>query len=165
MPPVSVIQLLKAAPFLIAMVALAVLSGCNLCKDEVLEKVASPDGKRVAIILTRDCGATTSEYIAVNLQDAKQRRLDEENDVFVTKLLHPLHVFWQGNDSLTVDCENCNLGQASKKLEKRLSSGYIPAVNNGNGTVTFQIPNTAGTHSFFLHLVPDIASCNPGTRP
>ncbi len=32
------------------------------------------------------------------------------------------------------------------------------AINNGNGTVTFQIPNTAGTHSFFLHLVPDITS-------
>ena len=105
-------------PFLIAMVALAELSGCSLCKDEVLEKAASPDGKRVAIILTRDCGATPSEYIAVNVQDAKQRRLDEKNDVFVIKRLHPLHVFWQGNDSLTVDCENCNLDQASKKLEK-----------------------------------------------
>ena len=65
-------------PFLIAMVALAELSGCSLCKDEVLEKAASPDGKRVAIILTRDCGATPSEYIAVNVQDAKQRRLDEK---------------------------------------------------------------------------------------
>lgn len=29
------------------------------------------------------------------------------------------------------------------------------AVNNGNGTVTFAIPNTAGTHSFFYHTVPD----------
>lgn len=28
-------------------------------------------------------------------------------------------------------------------------------VNNGNGTATFTIPNTSGTHSFFLHLVPD----------
>jgi hypothetical protein len=29
------------------------------------------------------------------------------------------------------------------------------AVNNGNGTVTFTIQNTAGTHSFFLHRVPN----------
>ena len=29
------------------------------------------------------------------------------------------------------------------------------AVNNGNGTVTFKIPNTAGTRSFFLHLPRD----------
>lgn len=29
------------------------------------------------------------------------------------------------------------------------------AVNNGNGTVTYTIPNTAGTRSFFYHIVPD----------
>ncbi len=32
------------------------------------------------------------------------------------------------------------------------------STNNGNGTVTFYIPNTAGTHSFFYHLVPDRSS-------
>ena len=100
------------------MLALAELSGCSLCKEEVLEKVASPDGKWVATIMTRDCGGTTSEYIAVNLQDAKQRHIDGENDVFVIKHIHPLRVSWQGNESLTVDCENCNLDQAAKKLEK-----------------------------------------------
>jgi len=31
-------------------------------------------------------------------------------------------------------------------------------INNGNGTATFIIPNVAGTHSFFLHLVPDRTS-------
>jgi RHS repeat-associated protein len=34
------------------------------------------------------------------------------------------------------------------------------AINNGNGTVTYIVPNTAGTHSFFLHLVPDRSSPN-----
>lgn len=29
------------------------------------------------------------------------------------------------------------------------------AVNNGDGTVTFTIPNVAGTNSFFYHLFPD----------
>lgn len=32
------------------------------------------------------------------------------------------------------------------------------ATNNGNGTVTFVIPNVAGTHSFFYHIVPDRSS-------
>ncbi len=32
------------------------------------------------------------------------------------------------------------------------------ATNNGNGTVTFVIPNVAGTHSFFYHMVPDRSS-------
>lgn len=31
-------------------------------------------------------------------------------------------------------------------------------VNNGNGTATYSFPNVSGTHSFWLHLVPDRAS-------
>lgn len=29
-------------------------------------------------------------------------------------------------------------------------------INNGNGTATFYIPNTAGAQSFFYHALPDI---------
>ena len=36
--------------------------------------------------------------------------------------------------------------------------GGASAVNNGDDTVTITIPNTSGTHSFFLHLVPDVKS-------
>ena len=32
------------------------------------------------------------------------------------------------------------------------------ATNNGNGTVTFTVPNTAGTRSFFYHIVPNRSS-------
>jgi RHS repeat-associated protein len=35
---------------------------------------------------------------------------------------------------------------------------HATAINNGNGTVTFTIPNVAGTHSFFYHAVPDRSS-------
>jgi hypothetical protein len=118
MTQVNLKQFLKFSPFSILFLAVTGLSSCNLCKDEVVEKVVSPDGKWVATIATRDCGATTSEYIGVNLQDAKQKRLEEENYVFVIKHLHPLHVFWEGNDSLTVDCENCDLDKAANKLGK-----------------------------------------------
>jgi RHS repeat-associated protein len=36
--------------------------------------------------------------------------------------------------------------------------GGASIVNNGNGTATYTIPNTSGTHSFFLHAVPDRSS-------
>ncbi len=114
----SVKQLLKVGSFLIVVLALAELSGCNLCKDEVLEKAVSPDGKWVATTLTRDCGATTSEYMGVNLQDVKQKQLETKNEVFVTKHIHRLHVSWQGNDSLIIDCENCTADDVKKKLER-----------------------------------------------
>ncbi len=37
-------------------------------------------------------------------------------------------------------------------------------INNGNGTVTFTITNVAGTHSFFLHAVPDRKSSTGSMR-
>ena len=36
--------------------------------------------------------------------------------------------------------------------------GPASATNNGNGTVTYQIYNKAGTNSFFYHLVPDLTA-------
>ena len=39
-------------------------------------------------------------------------------------------------------------------------AGPSGVTNNGNGTATFNIYNTSGTHSFFLHLVPDRTSPN-----
>jgi hypothetical protein len=36
--------------------------------------------------------------------------------------------------------------------------GGATAKNNGNGTVTFTIPNVAGAHSFFYHAVNDRTS-------
>jgi RHS repeat-associated protein len=43
--------------------------------------------------------------------------------------------------------------------------GGAIAVDNGNGTVTFTIPNVAGTHSFFYHIVPDRSSpTGPGSN-
>jgi RHS repeat-associated protein len=41
--------------------------------------------------------------------------------------------------------------------------GGATATDNGNGTVTFCIPNVAGTHSFFYHVVPDLkGTTGPG---
>ena len=102
----------------LATLALGGLCGCGLCKDEILEEAASPDGKWTATVLTRDCGATTAEYMAVNLHDSKHKNLDVENEVFVTKYVHRLHVSWNGNDSLVLDCENCVAHEVEKKMDK-----------------------------------------------
>jgi len=110
-------QLSNSASFLFAFLALPWLAGCNPCKEEIVERTTSPDGKWTATILTRDCGATTSEYMGVNLQDAKQKNLETKNEVFVTKDVHRLHVSWQENTSLQIDCENCTADDVKKRLE------------------------------------------------
>jgi hypothetical protein len=88
MSSVDLKQLLKFALFSIAPLALAGLSGCNPCRDEILDKTTSPDGKLAATTLARDCGATTSELMGVNLQDVKQKHLETQNEVFVTMHIH-----------------------------------------------------------------------------
>jgi hypothetical protein len=46
-------------PLLAAFCALLAVSGC-LCSDEVVLEKVSPDGRHVATVIRRDCGATTS---------------------------------------------------------------------------------------------------------
>jgi len=45
---------------LLATIALIALGGCTAdCKDTVVERLLSPDGKHEAVLFQRDCGATT----------------------------------------------------------------------------------------------------------
>ena len=45
---------------LFAAIALIALGGCTAdCKDTVVERLLSPDGKPEAVLFQRDCGATT----------------------------------------------------------------------------------------------------------
>lgn len=94
------------------------LSGCSVCEDEVLERVSSPDGKWTAIILSRGCGATTSEYMHVVLQNSDHKFSVEHDSVFATKGISRLHVSWKGNDGLIIDCENCAPNDVSHKMDR-----------------------------------------------
>jgi len=113
---VNLKQLLASSA--LAALVLEGLSGCGLCKDKILEETPSPDGKRAATVLTRDCGATTAEYMTVNLHDFEHKHLDPENDVFVSKYVRRLHVSWNGNDSLILNCDNCVAHEIEKKMDK-----------------------------------------------
>jgi hypothetical protein len=114
---VKVKQVLRIATLAVPLIAVGA-SGCNPCKTEILERNASPDGKWTATILTRDCGATTSEYMAVSVQDARQKHLDPKNEVFVTKHIHRLRVSWDRNVSLVIECENCSSDDIKKRIER-----------------------------------------------
>lgn len=53
-----------------------VVIGCDAslfgCDDAVISEVVSPDGRYVATVLERDCGATTDYSTMVALRDAAQ---------------------------------------------------------------------------------------------
>jgi hypothetical protein len=53
-------QTMRRSLSLVATLAAMALSGC-LCSDETVVKRPAPDGRHVAILLRRGCGATTSD--------------------------------------------------------------------------------------------------------
>ena len=90
------------------LVALMACIGCNLCKEEIVDKTVAPGGILAAVTRTRDCGATSAETMWVSLQDHPDRQQDDAKEhVLVLKRIHRLHVFWKDKDTLVVDCRDC----------------------------------------------------------
>jgi hypothetical protein len=56
----------------------------------------------------RDCGATTSETVSVNVHRTGSKRFDADQNVLVMKHGQVPAVLWTGNDSLLLDCRDCN---------------------------------------------------------
>lgn len=89
------------------LLVLAFLAGCDLCKEEVWSNVDSPDGKWTATTIMRDCGATTSESVSVNVHRKGSKRFDVDHNALVMKHGQAPAVLWTGSDSLLLDCSRC----------------------------------------------------------
>jgi hypothetical protein len=89
------------------LVALATCFGCNLCKDETVDKSKAPEGSLTAVTRTRDCGATTTETMWVSVQGNPDQKDVAAEHVFVLKRVHRLHVSWKDKDTLVIDCRDC----------------------------------------------------------
>lgn len=75
------------------------------CGNEVLLQRASPDGKFVATLFERGCGATTGQVRIVTLHERAgtfdpERR---EDWIFAADTLDPVGLSWKGGDSLVID--------------------------------------------------------------
>lgn len=93
------------------------LAGCNLCSDESLEKVISPDGHLIAETRLRDCGATTAESLLVSIR--KNRNfLNDEAFVFTAKYDHSVEVTWLNNAHLKIECRDCYSKDVYRKDRK-----------------------------------------------
>lgn len=100
------------------LLAVGFILGCNPCKEEIWNKSTSPNGKWVAVTVMRDCGATTSEVVAINVHAAGESELHQRNNALVLKYGKTTGIFWKDNQTLVLDCGDCTTSDVLVKENK-----------------------------------------------
>jgi len=103
-------------------VVLVVLLGCHLCDETELERTISPDGKWVAVTIMRDCGATTSEVVSIDVRPIAESSARQENIVMLVKHEQIPDVEWLSNSVISVNCPHC---PSTDIIEKKVKVGSI----------------------------------------
>jgi hypothetical protein len=94
--------------FLILVCSVAWLLSCSPCSDTPTSKAASADGRLVANVFERNCGATTDFSSMVNVQSSSDKFRADEGLVFVAKGRYDLSVAWIGPRTLFITCVSCS---------------------------------------------------------
>jgi hypothetical protein len=63
----------------------------------------------------RDCGATTSEVVSVNVHPTNEKGFDAKNTVLAVKHGSP-GIGWKDNATLKIDCPNCYVYNSVSQL-------------------------------------------------
>ena len=108
--------------FLVASVAVfAVISttGCFslLCAEELITEIKSPDQRRIATEVIRNCGATTDYGTVVEVRWVSSQRADSDVVFFVNGRAK-VQLNWLGNETLSVGCPECTEEQVSRRVSK-----------------------------------------------
>jgi Family of unknown function (DUF5412) len=86
------------------LVVFLVSCGMNLCDNQLIEDVKSPNGKYTASVFERDCGATTP-YIEIVSLHSSAAKFDPENYddwVFTVQGRSKVKATWISDDKLQV---------------------------------------------------------------
>lgn len=82
------------------------ISGCGsfLCGNDIFQEVVSPDGKFVATVFERNCGATTPYLRIVSLRLANTSFDAEASDDWVFKIngQPKVQILWSDIDNLSI---------------------------------------------------------------
>lgn len=100
---------------LITMLTLNACMGVGVCSEKQIGEATSPDGRFIAVLFLRNCGATTPFMQHVNLREKKHSRGEfspdsrgaiEDGQVFLTSA-GALSIAWEDAKTLVVKCKNC----------------------------------------------------------
>ena len=107
-PPLDVSRVLIAS-FLLP------LFGCaDLCGNELLHSVRSPNGKFTAVVFVRDCGATTVFSTQVSIVSADRALLGEAGNTFVGDGRLSISVKWDIDGALYIS----GVGEGSRIVKQ-----------------------------------------------
>src|SRR6202011_6186559 len=97
----------KISVCLVLVCALTWLVSCSLCSNTPKSKATSSDGRLVANVYERNCGATTDFSSMVNVQSASDKFDADEGVLFVAKGRYTISLTWVSPRALLVTCTNC----------------------------------------------------------
>ena len=73
----------------------------DMCGNEIVQKLPSPNGDKVAYIFQRDCGATTGTSYQLSLLDSDEEFPNKGGNTFVSD--NQFQINWVTNDKLRVN--------------------------------------------------------------
>lgn len=98
----------------VAVLATLALSGCGeLCKNELVQTLRSPDGRFDAVVFTRSCAASTGYKTQLSILPAETVLPDAEGNALVVHGDPRIVVRWETRRRLRVT----GLGEVNTKLK------------------------------------------------
>jgi hypothetical protein len=92
-------------PFILTSVLAVFLTACDdwLCSNDIIKEQSSPDGRYIATLFERDCGATTPYYRIVSLRRATTPFNPKKDDwVFIITEQPDILISWAKADALSI---------------------------------------------------------------
>ena len=106
---------------------LLLLSGCDMCGNEILQTTASPSGKMKAVVFSRNCGATTGHNTQISILRNNRDLPGSPGNLFIMDAEARVLLSWQDDASLTVELSH--FGRIVKRLNSTagVSAKFVPA--------------------------------------
>jgi hypothetical protein len=107
---------------------LCLLSGC--CGNDIVKKYPSPDGKNVALLVDKNCGAP-SPFVSHLYLSHDERIRDKDLIYSAEGDTRDIYVYWTGNDNMNV-------------VFKEQQKIYYQVVQFGNISIKYDYIDVAG---------------------
>lgn len=96
------------------------LSGCAFslgsdCQDTIKSEALSPDGKHIATLYERDCGATADFSTIISLRASSEEFHSQKGRVFVIEGQPQAELVWRDAQNLQVTCKGCRANDIFKQ--------------------------------------------------